>query len=434
MRRVLLDVRPLRESVDFRRLTAGSVLSQVGGQMTTYAVALQVWTLTGSSAAVGGVGLAAAVPSIVVGLLGGPVVDAVDRRRLVLVTSALAAAVSGAFAAQAFAGMRSVWLLYGLVAAQYGLSSLTGPARRTFVPRLLPPPLIPAATAITMLTMHLGMVAGPSLAGLVTAAGGLRLCYLLDALSFAGALYAVLRLPPMPPRGTPARIGPRALLEGLGFLRRSRVVLGALLTDLCATGLAMPFALFPAINAERFGGSPTTLGLMTSAIAAGGILGTTLSGPVSHVARPGRAMLGCVVVWSLALAGFGVVDGAAPTFGLLVVAGIADVLSVVFRSTVIQTATPDRVLGRVAAAEFVVGAGAPQVGNFRAGVLASATTPGTSAVIGGVSSLAGAALIALALPALARYRLPGTAEPVSPEPGPPPAPGPSDGHAASAPA
>lgn len=430
MRRVLMDVRPLRESADFRRLTAGGVLSQVGGQMTTYAVALQIWTLTGSSAAVGGVGLAAAVPSIVGGLLGGPVIDAVDRRRLVLVTSSLAALVSVAFAAQAVAGMRSVWLLYGLVAAQYALSSLTGPARKTFVPRLLPPALIPAATAITMLTMHLAMVAGPSLAGLVTAAGGLTVCYVVDAVSFAGALYAVFRLPSMAPRGH-TKIGPRALVEGLGFLRRSRVVLGALLSDLSATALAMPFALFPAINAERFGGSPTTLGLMTSAIAVGGVLGTALSGPVSHVTRPGRAMLGCVVVWSLALLGFGLVGGFAATFACLMAAGAADVLSVVFRSTVVLTATPDALLGRVGAAEFVVGAGAPQLGNFRAGVLGSLTTPGISAAAGGLSSLAGAALIAVFLPALARYR---PAEAVSPAPGPRPPGGPGAEPAAASPA
>ena len=415
-RRLLLDTRPLRESANFRRLTAGSALSQVGGQMTTYAVALQVFTLTGSSAAVGGIGLAAGVPSIVVGLLAGPVVDAVDRRRLVLVTSALATAFSALFAAQAFAGMRSVWLLYGLVAAQYALSSLTAPARRTFLPRLLPPHLVPAGAAITMLTMHLGMVGGPTLAGLVTAGGGLKLCYLLDSVSFAGSLYAVFRLPPMPPAGTPARIGPAALVEGLGFIRRSRVVLGALLADLSATALAMPIALFPAVNAERFGGSPTTLGLLSAALAAGGILGTALSGPVSHVTRPGRAMLACVVAWSAGLAGFGLADGFALTFGFLVLAGIADVLTVVFRSTVLLTATPDEVRGRVSAAEFVVGAGAPQVGNFRAGVLASLTTPGTSAVIGGVSSLAGAALIALALPALFRYHLEPAASPQTPGP------------------
>ena len=151
MPRLLLDVRPLRVSRDFRRLTVSSTVSQLGGQMTTYAVALQVFLLTGSSAAVGGVGLAAAVPSITVGLLSGPLVDSVDRRRLVLATSAMQTAVSVLFAVQAFAGARSLWLLYGLVALQYSGAAVSAPAKRTFAPRLLPRELIPAGAALTML-------------------------------------------------------------------------------------------------------------------------------------------------------------------------------------------------------------------------------------------------------------------------------------------
>lgn len=405
MPRLLLDVRPLRVSRDFRRLTVSSTVSQLGGQMTTYAVALQVFTLTHSSAAVGGVGLAAAVPSLAAGLLGGPLVDTVDRRKLVLAASSAQTAVSVLFAVQAFAGARSLWLLYGLVALQYLISAVNAPARRTFAPRLLPRELIPAGAAITMLSMHLSLIAGPPLAGVLTAAGGLRFCYLVDAISFVFALYGVFRMPPMAPDGGRATPGLRALAEGLRFIASRKVVLGALLADLSATALGMPFALFPAINEDRFGGAPETLGLLTAAVAAGGVLGTALSGPVSHVGRPGRAMLVCVLGWGGGLIGFGLAGGLAPTLGFLVVAGVADVLSVVFRSTVLQTATPDRLRGRTGAAEFVVGAGAPQLGNFRAGVLGSLTSPGTSAVIGGVSTLAGAALIAVTLPALRHYRI-----------------------------
>jgi MFS family permease len=404
LRPVLLDVRPLRASADFRRLTVSSTVSQLGGQMTTFAVALQVYTLTGSSAAVGGVGLAAAIPSISAGLLTGALADAVDRRKLVLATSAGLTAVSALFAAQAFAGLRSVWLLYGLVAVQYLLSAVGSPARRTFTPRLLPRELIPAGAAITMLSMHLSLIAGPPLAGVITAAGGLRFCYLIDAVSFAAALYAVFRLPPMRPDGGRATLSVRAVGDGFRFIGRRKVVLGALLSDLSATALGMPVALFPAINADRFGGAPQTLGLLTAGLAAGGILGTALSGPVSHVTRPGRAMLLCGLGWGLGLAGFGLARSLALTLTFLVLAGVADVLTVVFRSTVLQTATPDHVRGRTSSAEFVTGAAAPQLGNFRAGVLGSLTSAGTSAVVGGVSCVAGAALLALTVPALRHYR------------------------------
>ncbi|WP_448624677.1 MFS transporter [Geodermatophilus sp. URMC 64] len=351
MRRLLIDLRPLRASPDFRRLFLGSAVSQLGGQMTTFAVMLQIFRITDSSAAVGGVGLAAAIPSLVVGLFGGPLIDSVDRRRLVLAMSSCLALVSLAFAVQAFAGNRNVWLLYVLVLVQNAFTAVNGPARRTFVPRLLGPSLLPAGAALTMLSMHVSLVAGPPLAGLLTASAGLRYCYLVDALTFLASLYAVLRLPAMRPEGQGSGRGPRAVAEGLRFVHGSKPVLGALLTDLSATALAMPIALFPAINAERFGGSPQTLGLLTAALAAGGILGSALSGPVSHVHRHGRAMLLATVVWGAGLIGFGLVEGLAASLACLAAAGTADVLSVVFRTALIKTVTPDRYRGRVSAVE-----------------------------------------------------------------------------------
>jgi MFS family permease len=402
--RLLVDVRPLRRSPAYRRLWVGSLLSGIGSQMTVFAVALQVFLLTRSSVAVGGVGLASAVPAIVAGLFAGSVVDAIDRRRLVLVASSVQLVISMIFAAQAFAGNQHAWVLYLLVGAQSLVASVNAPARSTFMPRLLPPDQIPAGAALGMVVMHAGLIVGPSLAGLIAAAGGLRLCYLLDALSFFASLYAVFRLPAMRPDGDGARPGLRAVADGFRFLRRDRVVSAALLTDLNATILAMPIALFPAINAERFGGSPRTLGLLTTAVAVGGILGAALSGPVGRVSRQGLGMLIAGAVWGAALAGFGLADGLAATLISLVLAGAADVSSVVLRTTIVQVATPDAYRGRVNAMEFVVGASCPELGNFRAGAVASLTSPGFSAVSGGLSCLAGAGVIALTMPALVRYR------------------------------
>jgi MFS family permease len=408
---LLVDVTPLRRSAAFRRLWVGSLLSGIGSQMTVFAVALQVYLLTHSSVAVGVVGLVSAVPAITCGLFAGSLIDAHDRRSLVLITSCMQLLVSTAFAAQAFADLGRVSLLYVLVGVQSLVGSVNAPARRTFMPRLLPSDQVPAGAALTMLVMHAGLVAGPSLAGVIAAAGGLRLCYVVDAVTFFAALYGVYRLPPMRPDGDGTRPGVRAVVDGLRFLRRTRVLTGALLADLNATVLAMPIALFPAINAERFGGSPRTLGLLTTAIAVGGIIGSGLSGPVGRVARQGRAMLIAGAVWGAALSGFGVVDGLAATLALLCLAGIADVSSVVLRTTIVQVATPDAYRGRTNAAEFVVGAACPELGNFRAGAVASLTSPAFSAVSGGLSCIAGAGLIALAMPALVRYRP--VAEPMS---------------------
>jgi MFS family permease len=167
----------------------------------------------------------------------------------------------------------------------------------------------------------------------------------------------------------------------------------------------MPVALFPAINADHFGGTPQTLGLLNAAPAIGGVLGSVLSGPVGHVSRQGRAMLIACTLWGLGLVGFGLAPNLLLTMAFLVVAGGADVISVVLRTAMVQVATPDEFRGRVASAESIVGAGFPQLGNFRAGALGTLTTPATSVVIGGVSTVAGSALIGLLVPALVRYRV-----------------------------
>ena len=331
--RLIADLGPLRESPAFRRLWAGTVLSSVGSALTAFAVILQVYDLTRSPLAVGGIGVAQMVPTLLIGLAGGSVTDAIDRRKLVLVTSGCLAAVSAAFAAQAFAGLGLVWLLYALVAVQSSLTAIDRPARATFVPGLLPASQLPAGLALNQVSFQITLVAGPALAGLIAAAPhlGLRACYLIDAISFAAALYGVARLPAMRPQAGAVRPGGRAVAEGVRFIRRSQVLAGAFLADLNATVFGLPVALFPAINAERFGGSPVILGLFMTAIGAGGLVSATFSGPVRHVSRHGRAMLCTVAVWGAAFAGFALAPTLWLTLSLLAVAGAADAFTVVFR-------------------------------------------------------------------------------------------------------
>jgi MFS family permease len=208
----------------------------------------------------------------------------------------------------------------------------------------------------------------------------------------------------MPRRPDAARPGPRAVAEGLSFIRRSQVLVGAFLADLNATVFGLPIALFPAINAERFGGDPRTLGLFTASIGLGGLVSAALSGPVRHISRQGRAMLCTVAVWGAAFAGFAVSPRLWLTLSLLAVAGAADTFTVVFRGAILQAATPDQLRGRVMAADYVVGAGGGQIGNLEAGALGSLTSPTISALSGGFATIAGAIVIGLALPAFTRYR------------------------------
>jgi MFS family permease len=411
--RLLADITPLRESAAFRRLWAGTALSSVGSALTSFAVPLQVYDLTRSPAAVGVIGVAQMVPTLAIGLLAGPVTDTADRRTLVLVTSSCLAAVSAALAAQAFAGLGLVWLLYVLVAAQSAVSAVDRPARGTFPAGLLPASRLPAAMALNRLSFQVMLTAGPTLAGLIAAAPhlGLRACYVVDAVSFAGSLYGVARLPAMRPPGGGARPGLRAAAAGARLIRRSQVLAGAFLADLNATVFGLPAALFPAINAARFGGSPRTLGLFTAAIGIGGLASAGLSGPLRHVSRQGLAMLTAVAVWGAAFAGFAVASSLWLTLTLLAVAGAADTFTVVFRGTIVQTVTPDQFRGRVLAADYVVGAGGGQLGSLEAGALGSLTSPVISALSGGLVTIAGAVVIGFALPAFTRYRRP--AEPGS---------------------
>jgi MFS family permease len=403
--RLLADIGPLRRSPAFRRLWATTTLSSVGGALTSFAVMLQVFQLTHSSFAVGLVGLATMVPTLIVGLLGGPVTDAVDRRVLVMVTSCCLAVVSAAFAAQAFAGLRLVWLLYTLVAVQSALFAIDRPARNTFIPSLLPPTDLAAGLTLNRISFQIVLTAGPALAGLITAAPhlGLPACYLTDTVTFTSALYGVARLPAMRPQAGAARPNLRAVAEGVRFIRRSQPVAGAFLADLNATVFGLPFALFPAINAERFGGSPSTLGLFVASIGLGGLVSAAFSGPVRHITRQGRAMLCAVAIWGAAFAGFAVAPGLWLTLGLLAVAGAADTFTVVFRGVIVQTVTPNHLMGRVMAADFVVGAGGGQLGNIESGALGSLTSPTVSAVTGGLVTLAGVLVLGLGLPAFRRY-------------------------------
>jgi MFS family permease len=402
--KLLTDISPLRDDRRFRKLWAGSTLSAVGSSLTNFALVLQVYDTTRSTFAVGAISLCNLVPTLALGLFGGSLADAVDRRKLVLICTSGQAVVSLGLAAQAFAGLSAVWLLYALAATASVFGTLNAPARQTFIPTLLPAGKLAAGLALNRVSFQVVLLAGPALAGLITAAAGLRVCYLVDAISFAAALYGVASLPAMSPSPGAARPGLRAVAEGIGFIRRSQVLAGTFLADLNATVFGLPVALFPAINAERFGGSPVTLGLFTASIGAGGLVSSAVTGPVRHIARQGVFMLCTVAIWGAAFAGFALAHRLWLVLALLAVAGAADTFTVVLRSTIVQSVTTEALRGRLSAAEYVVGASGGSAGNLEAGALGSLTSPTISALAGGLVTVAMSAVIGLALPGFARYR------------------------------
>lgn len=393
LRHALIDLGPLRSSARFRRLWLGQACSSFGGQMTLVAVMFQIWQATGSSAWIGAVGIAQAAPIIACSLFAGALVDHGDRRRLYLVATTGQAVCSLALAVQGFAGHVPPAGVLLLVAAQSCFAAVAGPAARTFIPRLLPRPQVAAALALQRISFQGAMLVGPALAGLVVAGLGVGGCYAVDAITFGLSFYGGLGLPRMAADGASARPGLHGVIEGLGFLVRDRVVRGALLIDLAATVLAMPLSLFPVINAQRFGGDPRTLGLFLSAIAVGGVVASLLSGAFTRRVRPDLAMISGAVVWGGALALFGVTSNPWLALGVLAVAGAADTVSVVSRGTIVQLHTPERLLGRVVAAEQVVGRAGPDLGNLRGGVLAGLTSGPFALVSGGLLCVAAVLLV-----------------------------------------
>jgi MFS family permease len=402
-RRLLADITPLRESAEYRRLWVGGTLAGIGSQITTVAVAVQVYDLTHSSFAVGAIGLAVAVPMIVIGLLGGSLADAFDRRTIVLITGSGLAIFSVAFAVQAALNLRQLWLLYLLVSLQTCLVAIDQPARVTFIPRLLGPDRMPAATALTQVSFQLTGTVGPLLAGVIIASAGLTTAYAIDAATFVIALYAIARLRRMPPDGGGARPGLAAVAEGLRWVRHQPVIAMIFLVDLNAMIFGMPRALFPALAATHFGGGSRTVGLLFAAPAIGGLLGAAFSGPLTHVRRQGMAVLISVAIWGGSVAGFGSTRSLALAAVLLAVAGAADMVSAVFRQTILLQVVPDALLGRLSSLNFVVVAGGPRLGDLESGAVAAATNPVFSAISGGVACVVVVVLLGLAVPALARY-------------------------------
>ncbi|MGD3111185.1 MFS transporter [Streptomyces sp. YGL11-2] len=399
-RGVLLDVAPLRSSPTFRRLWIGGALSGLGSQMTLVAVMFQVWQTTHSTAWTGAVALAQAVPLITLGLFAGALVDRLDRRSCYLWTTLGQAGCSLLLALQGVLGGLPPAGVLLLVAVQSCFLAGSGPASRTFVPHLLPKRQLAAGLALKRVSFQGAMLLGPALGGLVLGGLGVGACYLVDALTFAAGLYGAFGLPPLPPGDEPARPGLRGVLDGLAFLVRTPVIRGALLTDLAATVLSMPVSLFPLLNSERFGGDPRTLGLFLTALAAGGVAASVFSGSFTRLSRPGLVMLGGSAAWGGALALFGLSPNAWCGLAFLVLAGAADTVTVVSRSTLVQSHTPGELLGRVGAAEQIVGQGGPDLGNLRGGLVAAATSGATALVSGGLLCVGAVVLVGLGTPGL----------------------------------
>ncbi|MER6049689.1 MFS transporter [Streptomyces sp. NPDC001793] len=401
--RIFADLTPLRTSADYRRLWCGNTVSWMGQQMTALAVSLQVYALTRSTFAVGLVGLCSLVPLVVFGLYGGAIADTVDRRKLGLASAAGATALSVTLAAAALAGYHHVWLLYTVVALQAVCFAMNSPARSSMIPRLLPTEQLPAANALQSLTTNLGLMGGPMLGGVIVGMWGYQAAYLIDVVAFTASLYAMWRLPAMRPDQGEGPARRASVLDGLRFLATRPNLRMTFFSDLAAMVLAQPRALFPAIAALWFGGDAKTVGLLVAAPAIGAVLGGLFSGWLGGIRRHGLAILLSVAAWGAAVAAFGLSRHLWLGLFFLAAAGCADTVSMVFRSTMLQAATPDEMRGRLQGVFVVVVAGGPRLGDFLAGSAADLTSPAVAVIGGGLACVLVVTALGLGRRSFARY-------------------------------
>ena len=402
--RVLLDLTPLRRDREYRWLWIGQLVSNTGRQVTLIALPFQLYLLTRSPLAIGALSAVTLVGLLVFALPGGSLADAYDRRRLLLVTQLGLAATSLSLAALALLGRPPLMLIYLVAFLAAVVSTVDGPSRRAAVARLVPPDRLPAALVLDQASGQAATVVGPAVGGILIASTGVPAAYVLDAATFAAALAAVWVMRPLPPEGGAARPGLSSILEGLSFVRRVPVILASFVVDLDAMIFGMPMALFPILAVTTFHGGATVLGLLTSAPAVGALIGALTTGWVSRVRRQGRAVLAAVALWGLAITGFGLFVRTLPlALCFLVVAGGADVISAVFRNTILQLATPDQLRGRLSAIHGLVVQGGPRLGDVEATAVAAVAGAPFSALSGGLLCLAGLAVVAWRFPQLDGY-------------------------------
>jgi len=400
--RIAVDIRPLRSSRAFRRLWFGTGISAIGSQITTVAIPFQLYDETRSTLLVGLLGIAALVPLLIVPIYGGAVADAVDRRRMLLVSDVALLLVTVGLLVNALLPDPQIWALYAgetLGTAAYGFQR---PARNALTPKLVGEEQLLAAIAVEDVVFQLARVAGPAMAGILIAAVGLPAAYGIDAVTFSASMLAIWLLPRLPPAHDADRPSLKSILDGFKYVVHRKVLLGIFVVDTNAMVFGMPRALYPAF-ADKLGGGPGILGFMYAAPFAGALLASLTSGWMGAVRRQGLAVCIAAAGWGVAIALVGLANALWVALVFLAVAGASDYISAVLRGNILLTVTPDTMRGRLSGIELAQVAGAPEIGNVEAGIVASLAGVRASIVSGGLLSVAGTAVCALVFPALRHY-------------------------------
>ena len=382
------DVRPLRESRDFRLLMLGQLVTGLGSQAALVALPFQVYELTGSAFMTGLVGLVELFPVVLASLLAGAIADRFDRRRLLELCQIALVLLAAGLTAATVHGDPPVWLLFLLAAATAGASTVERVTRGAIVPSTVPPRLLRGALSMSFGLAQVTMVIGPAAGGLLIAGSGIASAYALDAVTCLGMWAAAHAMSPQPPATVEHREPVlRSIRSGLAFVRRSQSLIGSFVIDLAAMGFGMPRALFPVLAVSVFHAGPEGAGLLLAAVSAGATVGALTTGWLQEARFLGRITLAAVAVWGLAIAAAGLMTSLWPAAALFAVAGAADSISAVCRTTIMQSVTPDHMRGRMSSVFILVVTSGPRLGDVESGTVAALTTPQVSVVSGGLACL-----------------------------------------------
>ncbi|GAA2819684.1 enterobactin transporter EntS [Crossiella cryophila] len=403
----VMDTAPLRSSPPFRLVFAVQVIAMVGTNLTVVAANLQVFAITRSSLQVGLVSLALGVALLFGLLVGGVLADRASKRLIIVTTRLGMVVVLGVLAWNSSLDSPSLALIYATAIPAGLINGLGAPALIAATPALVGPENLAAAGALTAVTTQIGAMIGPLLAGFIAESWGLAVCFTIDAATFLLGAVLLAFLPKLEPEGSVEHEHPvRSIVEGFAFLRRSRVVTGLLLIDVCAMVFAMPYVLFPEMGVAVFGGEFAT-GLLYAAPAVGAFLAALTSGWTATVARSGLVLIGSVLLWGLAVIGFGLSPALWLALLFLAVAGAADTISEILRRTLLQHHTPERLLGRVGSMWLAQATTGTSAGNAVMGGLSRLLGSGMALVAGGAVCVLGVVGIAIALPELRKATLSG---------------------------
>jgi MFS family permease len=403
--RIAVDTSALKASRDFRLLAIGNFITGLGTQATLVALPYQVYVQTRSPLLTGLLGAVELLPIATMSLYGGALADRMDRRRLLLVDQLALVAISAALCAGAFAGNPPLAQLYVLAGLLAGFSAIQNVARSAIVPNVVSPEHLRGALALNFGLYQLTMVLGPTLGGILIAVAGLGTAYLVDAVSCLGMVAAVVAIAPQPPHGSPEeRPGiASSIRDGLRFVRSERALMGSFGIDLAAMTFGMPRTLFPVLSLTVYHTGAAGTGALFAAVSAGATVAALTTGWLTGARRLGRVVIWAVLAWGVAIALTGLVSSLWAAMLLLAVAGAADSVSAVCRSTINQTVTPDAMRGRMSSVFSLVVTSGPRLGDIESGAVASLTSARFSVFSGGIGCVVAAVLLARAFPTLLRY-------------------------------